>query len=260
VPSLLLSGLARSVMFAPIDPGGGRVEAVANRLSDSISLGMLRDGDQLPAQQDLAGHLGVSLITLRDALALLKERGLIETRRGHGGGSFVKVDEQTSTSRGRAALQAMSSHDIGDLLDMQRAVSGQAARLAADRHSWDFVSRLGELVTALEAATEPPVQCRIDGRFRVEVAATAQSVRLTRAEMRLQAEAGPLRWLPELDESHREDVATLAEYHREVVASHRALVEAIGRHAHNKAQSIAEARVDADLARMLALHIQALEL
>ena len=84
MPSLLLSGLARSVMFAPIDPGGGRVEAVANRLSDSISLGMLRDGDQLPAQQDLAGHLGVSLITLRDALALLKERGLIETRRGLG--------------------------------------------------------------------------------------------------------------------------------------------------------------------------------
>lgn len=258
MPALLLSGLARHVMFAPLDLDGGRGVAVANRLGDSIALGLLRDGEQLPAQSELAAALGVSLVTLRDGLELLKGRGLVETRRGHKGGSFVKVDERVSTSLHRERLSRMSSHDLGDLADLQRAISGQAARLAAERHTWEFVDRLGRLVDALESAESTAARSRIDGRFRVEVAATAQSVRLTHHEMQVQAEVTALRWLPALDDAGHEDASSVTTYRGEVLASHRALLEAISRRAHTTAQALAERRVDADLERLLTLHIQAL--
>lgn len=232
--------------------------AVANRLGDCIALGLLHDGEQLPAQSELAAALGVSLVTLRDGLELLKARGLVETRRGHGGGSFVKVDERVSTNLHRDRLCRMSSHDLGDLADLQRAISGQAARLAAERHTWEFMARLERLVDALESADSTAAGSRIDGRFRVEVAATAQSVRLTHHEMQLQAEVTALRWLPSLDDVGRQAMSSVASYRAEVLASHRSLLDAISRRPPAEAQAVAEARVDADLERLLALHIEAL--
>jgi GntR family transcriptional regulator len=46
-------------------------------------------GDKLPAEEDLAAALGVSRMTLRQALAALEARGLVERRRGRSGGTFV---------------------------------------------------------------------------------------------------------------------------------------------------------------------------
>jgi len=249
LPGLLLSGLARSAVFAPLEPGG-RVGAVVQRLSDSIALGMFRDGEQLPAQQELAADLGVSLVTLREALSQLQERGLVETRRGHGGGSFVRLNSGVSTARARQRLYRMSSHDLVDLADMQRAVSGQAGRLAAARSTPDFVTRLSGHIDLLERTPEPGERRCIDGRFLIEVAAASQSVRLTRAEMQLQAEANALRWLTGAGGDAD------GERHREVVACHRALVLAIGAGEEDEAQSLAERRVADDLVRLLGLHRQ----
>jgi DNA-binding GntR family transcriptional regulator len=78
-------------LFGPLDDAGGRREAVARRLGGAIALGLLGDGEQLPSEQELATSLNVSTVTLRDALADLRQKGLVETRRGRGGGSFVRV-------------------------------------------------------------------------------------------------------------------------------------------------------------------------
>jgi hypothetical protein len=114
------------------------------------------------------------------------------------------------------------------------------------------------LVDALESADSTAAGSRIDGRFRVEVAATAQSVRLTHHEMQLQAEVTALRWLPSLDDAGHEDPTSVTDYRAEVLASHRSLLEAISRRTHANAQAVAEDRVDADLERLLFLNIQAL--
>jgi GntR family transcriptional regulator len=58
-------------------------------LADLVDRGMLRVGDRLPAESDLAGRLGVSRMTLRQALGALEARGLVERRRGRSGGTFV---------------------------------------------------------------------------------------------------------------------------------------------------------------------------
>ena len=53
--------------------------------------GALWDGDKLPPEEVLAGALGVSRMTLRQALGSLEQQGWIERRRGRTGGNFVQT-------------------------------------------------------------------------------------------------------------------------------------------------------------------------
>lgn len=84
---------ARQAVFTPVN-NQARVDAVVRRLGDAIELGLLADGEQLPGESDLAAQLGVSTVTLREALMALRQQGLVTTRRGRGGGvssPFPKV-------------------------------------------------------------------------------------------------------------------------------------------------------------------------
>ena len=60
------------------------------RVGQAIQLGLLTDGEQLPPETEFAAQLGVSAMTLREALAMLRQQGLVETRRGRTGGTFVR--------------------------------------------------------------------------------------------------------------------------------------------------------------------------
>lgn len=198
-----------SVLAAP-SPGGRAVDVVA-RLRDAMYLGILKPGDQLPAEVDLARQFGVAPMTVRDALAVLRETGLIETRRGRTGGSFVRRFAAPPSDKAREQLTELTLSQLRDLVDEHEAVSGQAAALAADRASESNLRRLVRLADDLRSAVTPAECIRADSRFHVEVAVAAQSERLTRQEVRLQAEICGLLWFPEgptLDQ-----VAIAAEHH-----------------------------------------------
>src|SRR6266542_5165343 len=107
---------AHVAVFAPLDPAG-RVELVARRLSDAIVLGLLRDGEQLPSESDLALQLGVSTVTVREALTSLRHQEMVETRRGRGGGSFVRAPSDPATALLRTRLEELSLGDLRDLCD-----------------------------------------------------------------------------------------------------------------------------------------------
>ncbi len=81
--------MARGVLLRPIEQGTA-VEIVVERVRDAIGLGVLAPGERLPAETDLARMLDVGVMTLRAALAQLRDDGLLETRRGRTGGSFVR--------------------------------------------------------------------------------------------------------------------------------------------------------------------------
>ncbi len=78
---------ARSV-FSPV-PSRNAFEVTVERLASSIRLGVLRGGEQLPPERELAETFGVARVTLREAIKALRQTGLLESRRGHGGGTFV---------------------------------------------------------------------------------------------------------------------------------------------------------------------------
>ncbi|HEY2203246.1 MAG TPA: GntR family transcriptional regulator [Pseudonocardia sp.] len=192
----LMSHGARSALFAPLDQTG-RAEAVTRRLVDAISLGLLTEAEQLPSESELAGRFGVSTVTVREALVALRQLGLVETRRGRGGGSFVRAPRAASTaaSAWTRRLRAVSLSELRDLGDHYAAVAGAAARLAAERSSAEDLARL-ELACRDIRGAEGPALSRAERVFHLELAAAAQSPRLTHQELALQAEQGGLLWLP----------------------------------------------------------------
>ena len=104
----IVASLVRRTVFTPIRQGSAVAETVA-RLGEAIALGLLRAGDRLPAETQLAAALGISAATLRSALAILREAGLVETRRGRGGGTFVSRHCRGRQSSGRCRCPPRTS-------------------------------------------------------------------------------------------------------------------------------------------------------
>jgi GntR family transcriptional regulator len=77
------------ITVKPIDPSGPELiyVQVADRITAQIESGQFAPGARLPAERDLAAELGVSYDSVRRAMELLRERGLIVTV--HGRGTFV---------------------------------------------------------------------------------------------------------------------------------------------------------------------------
>lgn len=83
IPSPKVTPLLRPVR------SGNAFEETTARLLQLIRLGSVRVGERLPSERALAGQLGVSRTTLRDAIAGLQRAGYLEVRRGRYGGAYV---------------------------------------------------------------------------------------------------------------------------------------------------------------------------
>jgi DNA-binding FadR family transcriptional regulator len=241
-----LGGLtALGAVLAPLDGGGPRTDAVVQRISAAIGLGVMVDGEQLPPELDLAGQLGVSTVTLREALAVLRNEGLVYTKRGRGGGSFVKASADVVQSNSLTRLQQLSVEELRDIGDEHFAVSGAAAALAARRSLTADVTRLRALVTRMRETADPFECRRADSRFHIEVAVSSQSSRLTRTEVGLQAELSAMIWLPQVAVDPAAEANT-----------HHALVDAIEVENPDLARELAESHSAAHIRRLIKLRME----
>lgn len=96
---------------------------VAQGLRERIESGDLPGGAALPAERELAAHLNISRVTVRQALALLAEQGLLIRR--HGSGTFV--------SRRHTA-----SHSLGLLSSFSTDVNARGQRPGAQVLNFDL--------------------------------------------------------------------------------------------------------------------------
>jgi GntR family transcriptional repressor for pyruvate dehydrogenase complex len=232
----------------------GRADEVVQRVSQAIQLGLLVDGEQLPPETEFAAQLGVSAMTLREALATLRQQGLVETRRGRTGGTFVRRPAAPPVGLLRERLRGMAASTLRDLIDEQFAVSGAAAKLAAARASASDVRRLHALVRQLSGALSLGSRIRADSRFHIEVARAAQSERLTHLEVELQTQLGDLLWLP-AETAEAPSGAEPGELPdpAAVSAEHAAITDAIAAKNGHLARELAERHVEATMRRLTLL-------
>ena len=206
----LLSTLTRRVLFAPL-ADQGRADVVAVRLRTAITLGVLGEGEQLPAEADLAAQFNISPVTLREALTQLREQGLVATRRGRGGGTVVTAGRPDQIRAAADQARELSGLDLRDLADWRRAIAAESASLAARRASSENISLLERGSQRLLTAGDEVEARRADSRFLIELAAAAQSVRLSTSMISLQVEYAPLLTLAYMDTGVRSTVSELFE-------------------------------------------------
>lgn len=175
-------GTAERVVFGRLqteDP----VSLVARRIRTAIGLGVLGNHDKLPKEADLARQLGVTSFALREALGALRAEGIIVTRAGKNGGSFVRLQLDAGRRLAIDELTEISATELRDLGDWRQMLTVQEASLAAVRGSTSAADHLIALAQQLPGADSAETARRIFGRFHLELAAAGQSMRLSRAEL-----------------------------------------------------------------------------
>lgn len=225
--------------------GPGLPQNVARQLETAIAVGLLGHGDRLPPESELAAELRVSTGTLRQALETLRHRGSIETRRGRGGGSFVRNASTLPSGAALDQLRERSADSLRDLGDACAAVVGGAAHLAAQRAIPDDVERLRQLAEHFRAGESTDERRRADSRFHIEIGVIAHSARLTQSIVRLHDELASLFWT----------VGGEAGHHPVTESAHTALIAAIDGADGDTARAVVMQDVETRVQHLIDLHL-----
>jgi len=120
---------------------------LADRIRDLIHDGTFPPGNRLPAERELAGQLGVSRPSLREALIALEIDGSVEIRSGSG--IYVLLPEERPDSPTRSMGESPS-----ELMDARAAIEGTVVALACARMTREGLNALQETLEAMRADIE----------------------------------------------------------------------------------------------------------
>jgi DNA-binding FadR family transcriptional regulator len=115
-------------MFRPIRTRRTFEEAVA-QLADAIRFGDVKVGDRLPSERDLASMMEISRPTLREAIKVLADLGVVEVIPSAGGGMFVRSDRVPLDLVHQRSEMRMS--EVAAVLETRRLLEPRVAQLAA---------------------------------------------------------------------------------------------------------------------------------
>ncbi|MBS3780543.1 MAG: FadR family transcriptional regulator [Desulfovermiculus sp.] len=108
---------------------------VVDQIQEAILEGKLKPGDILPSERELKEMLQVSRGTLREALRVLEQKGLIHIKLGVGGGAVVQDASYESVSESLALLIRHQKVSLTHLAEFRAGMEGEAAAHAARRIS-----------------------------------------------------------------------------------------------------------------------------
>lgn len=163
-------------------------EACVEQLATAIRLGVYPLGTSLPPERELATILHVSRATLREAMAALREAGLVETTRGRGGGTVVTLKPRTPSARAAARTSPERRRDWLDALEFRSVIEPGAAYLAArSRPTGVRRKQLEQALADVDSASKPAAHRQADSRFHLTVASLADSPRVIEAVTSVQA-------------------------------------------------------------------------
>jgi DNA-binding FadR family transcriptional regulator len=191
--------------------------AVADRLIAAIAVGDYSPGERLPAERELAAMLEVSRVTVRAALADLRQAGYVEARRGRSGGSFVRTDWGVRTA---GAVQSLLGEEWGrleELFDMRRLIESLIARTAAERHSPADDAAIRAALLRYEQAVDGVAARAADVELHRSIAAAAHNPSLAALSRQLLAQVS-------LGISHEPFTPELRD---RALPHHRALADAV---------------------------------
>lgn len=141
-----------------------RPQRVADEIKDWVVERGLQRGDRLPGEAELIDRFGMSKGTIREAMRLLQAQGLIETKTGPGGGSFVgEVTRERATAL-LANYFYFRDVTIDDIYQVRIALEPELAASLAGRLS---DSQLRELEHIMEDYSEAAADAEVERRQHV---------------------------------------------------------------------------------------------
>ncbi len=135
-------------MFSKVSGPVRLADRVAAILSEEIESGRLAEGDKLPTEVELVKQLGVSRTVIREAVSRLRSAGLVEPRQGRG----VFVMPRRTRPLDLEADASGTKSKVLQIVEVRRAMEGEAASLAATRASAEDIARMRQSLAAIDEA------------------------------------------------------------------------------------------------------------
>ncbi|MFV0491791.1 MAG: FCD domain-containing protein [Pseudorhodobacter sp.] len=151
--------------------------SVTRQIEKLILRGILRPGERLPSERELAERMGVSRPSLREAIADLSTRGLLEARPG--AGVFVAEVLGSAFSDALVSLFAHDDEAVFDYLAFRRDMEGLAAERAARIASDTDLQVVSAIFTRMEAAhskRDPTDEAALDAAFHMAIIEASHNV------------------------------------------------------------------------------------
>lgn len=115
-------------------------DLIVEDLKKNIINGILRPGDKLPTERELAEEYGVSRLPVREALRVLREIGLLETK--HGKGTYIKGISSHIFSKDIASYLMMHKRTVLEVFQLRKILEIDVARLAAINANSDDINKI----------------------------------------------------------------------------------------------------------------------
>lgn len=149
-------------------------EKVAQQIQGLIRDGLLKPGDRLPPERELAETFQVSRSSLRDAIRALEVMGLVEPRQGEG--TVVRDLSAESLINPLASMLAHKRELVSELLDLRRILEPPLAARAAIRASDEELSNLEDILRRQkEKVDRAEVAIEEDSEFHYAIARAARN-------------------------------------------------------------------------------------
>ncbi|WP_217544829.1 FadR/GntR family transcriptional regulator [Streptomyces sp. GbtcB6] len=149
---------------------------VAARIRDLIHRGELHSGDRMPAERELCVSLGVARLTLRQALAQLRDEGYTEVRRGAAGGTFISGLAEPAERWAKRFRE--NPDELDEILELRAILEGAAAARAAIRATAAGKADLVRLARETPSPDDQIAHRRADIAFHQFILRLAENPRL----------------------------------------------------------------------------------
>ena len=169
---VVATGLELGIVLRPVRAGNAFEETV-ERLLTVIKLGVVGPGQRFPSERDLAAQLGISRITLREAIHELQQAGFIESRRGRSGGTFVTYQPPPPSRDEVRRIARQDGSKLADALTFRMAVETGSAQLLAQAPDEAARATIRDVLQARLAdvnRASPQDYRRLDTLFHLSIA------------------------------------------------------------------------------------------
>ncbi len=151
--------------------------AVVRQIEQLVLRGILRAGERLPSERELAERLQVSRPSLRDAIATLQEKGLLAAKPGAG----IYIADVLGSAFSPALIELFARHDeaVFDYLSFRRDMEGLAAERAAQQGSDTDLAVVNAVFQKMESAhakKNAEEEAQLDAQFHMAIIEASHNV------------------------------------------------------------------------------------
>lgn len=128
-------------------------EQIVEQIERQILQGDLRPGQQLPSERELAERFGASRTSVREAIRILREKGLVEVHPGRG--TFVVNNHSQGIRQSLGwVLRANPTKGFTDLVEVRELLEPEIAALAAERATEKHIEALRQAISRMDASLD----------------------------------------------------------------------------------------------------------